>query len=495
MADAVVIGAGQNGLVAANVLADAGLSVIVYEAERAAGGAVRTEELVEPGFLNDVFSSFYPLAVSSPAMRAMELERWGVRWCHGPLVLAHPTPDGRCVALSRDIDETAASLDRYASGDGDAWRELMRLWARLEPALLRGLATPVPSLRAGLSLLARLGPRGLLELARMAVLPVRRFTEERFDGEGAALLLAGNASHTDLAPESALGGFFGLFLAALGQRYGFPFPAGGAERIVDALVARADAGGVELRAGAGVERILVHGGRAVGVHVGGEDVRARHVLAAVSVWELDRLLDRETPQRVEPDPAVVKVDWTLDGPVPWAAADARRAPVVHLADSVDALTVYSSELARGIEPQRPFVLFGQYSMGDETRAPAGRETAWAYTHVPHDADSAATADRIENEVELRAAGFKRLVRGRHVALLPPGRVNGGTSQLHNQFVFRGTRWGRPRTDVAGLYLASFSAHPGGGVHGGAGWNAAHAALGVRRLGKPLRGGGRAGSRA
>jgi phytoene dehydrogenase-like protein len=495
MTDAIVIGAGHNGLVAANVLADAGLSVVVYEADMVAGGAVRSEELVEPGFVNDVFSSFYPLAVSSPALRAMDLERWGVRWCHGPLVLAHPTPDGRCVTLSRDLDETSSSLDAYAAGDGDAWRELMRLWARIEPAVLRGMTTPVPPVRAGVSLLARLGPRGVRELARIATLPVRRFAAERFAGEGAALLLAGNALHTDLTPDSALGGFFGLVLAALGQRYGFPFPEGGAGGIARALVARAQHAGVKIRTGEGVEHVLVHRGRVVGVHAGGENLHAPLVLAAVSVWELDRLLGRKPDPPVQPDPAVVKLDWTLDGPVPWTAPDARRAPVVHLADSVDALTVYSSELASGLLPARPFVLFGQYSPGDATRAPAGKETAWAYTHVPAETDAASAADRTEAEVELRAPGFSALVRGRHVALLPPGRVGGGTAQLHNQLVFRPTPWGRPRTDVRGLYLASFSAHPGGGVHGAAGWNAAHAALGVRRLARPLRGGGRVGSRA
>jgi phytoene dehydrogenase-like protein len=495
MPDAIVIGAGPNGLVAANVLADAGLSVTVFEAEAVAGGAVRTEELIEPGFRNDVFSAFYPLAVSSPAMLAMELERWGVRWRHGGLVLAHPTADGGCVGLSRDLDETAASLERYAAGDGEAWRDLMRFWARIEPAVLRGLATPMPPVRAGASLLVRLGPRGLVELARMALLPVRRFAEERFSGEGAALLLAGNALHADLTPESALGGFFGLVLAALGQRHGFPFPAGGAGSIADALVARADAGGVTIVRRAAVDGILVHHGRVVGVHTGGEDVHARRVLAAVSVWELDRLLARRPRRPVEPDPAVVKVDWTLEGTVPWSSAEAVRAPVVHLADSIDALTDYSAALAQGEEPQRPFVLFGQYAAADETRAPSGKETAWAYTHVPAAADAARVAGRMEDEVERRAPGFKALVRGRHVALLPPGRVNGGTAQLHNQLVFRGTGWGRPEAGVRGLYLASSSAHPGGGVHGAGGWNAARAALKLTPLSRPRRGGGRVGSRA
>jgi len=493
MPDAVVIGAGQNGLVAANVLADAGLSVAVFEADEAIGGAVQSGELIEPGYVNDLYSAFYPLAVSSPAMRAMELERWGVDWRHGPLVLAHPTPDGRCVALSRDLDETAASLDEYAAGDGDAWRELMRLWTRIEPALLRGLTTPVPPVRAGVSLLTRLGPRGLRELGRMALQPVRAFTEERFDGNGASLLIAGNALHADLTPDSALGGFFGLFLAALGQRHGFPFPSGGAGAITAALARRAEARGVTIVSGTPVERVLVRNGRAVGVETGAGDVLARDVLAAVSIWELNRLLGRPTPPSVEPDPAVVKVDWTLDAVVPWTAEAARRAPVVHLAESLDALTEYSAELAQGREPERPFVLFGQYAAGDATRAPEGKETAWAYTHVPPDADGERTANRLEDEVERRAAGFKTVIRKRHVALLPPGRVNGGTSQLHNQFVFRGTRWGRPRTDVAHLYLASFSAHPGGGVHGAAGWNAAVSAL--RRRGKLVRGDGPAGSSA
>jgi phytoene dehydrogenase-like protein len=221
------------------------------------------------------------------------------------------------------------------------------------------------------------------------------------------------------------------------------------------------------------------------------------------VWELDRLLGRDAaPGRdpshhkvVEPDPAVVKVDWTLDGSVQWSAEAARRAPVVHLAESVDALTDYSSDLSKGREPTRPFVLFGQYALADETRAPAGKDTAWAYSHVPPDADATRVADRMEGEVELRAPGFRALVRGRHVALLPPGRVNGGTAQLHNQFVFRGTRWGRPQTDVRGLYLASFSAHPGGGVHGAGGWNAARSALRLRPLARLRRGGGAPASRA
>jgi phytoene dehydrogenase-like protein len=220
-------------------------------------------------------------------------------------------------------------------------------------------------------------------------------------------------------------------LTAFGQRHGYPCVEGGSGRITEALVARARERGVEFRLGERVER-LPHARRAV--------------LAAVDIWELGRILGRSFG--IQPDPATVKVDWTLDGPVPWSAPDARRSPVVHLGD------------------ERSFALVGQYSMADPTRAPAGKETGWAYSHVLPDAEA------IEAQVERHAPGFRALIRGRHVQLLPPGRVNGGTSR--RALVFR-PRFGRPKI-ADGLYLASMSAHPGGGVHGAPGWIAAQAAL-------------------
>ena len=209
MPDAVVIGAGPNGLVAANVLADAGWSVDVLEAEDEPGGAVRTAELIEPGYKHDLVSAFYPLAAASPAFRRLELERYGLEWCHGPLVLAHPAQDGSCAVLSRDVDETAASFDSFARGDGDSWRSLMRMWERAADGVLEGMVTPLPALAPTLRLAARLGPRGLAELARLGASSVRRFAQEHFDGDGAARILAGNALHADLAPESPPGAIFG----------------------------------------------------------------------------------------------------------------------------------------------------------------------------------------------------------------------------------------------------------------------------------------------
>jgi len=406
MHDAVVIGAGHNGLVAANVLADAGWSVLVVEAENEPGGAVRSGELIEPGYVNDRFSAFYPLAAASPVFRALGVQ---IPFRHGPLVLAHPSLDGTTAVLSRNPAETTM---------GASWPAAMERWERIEPALLRGLATPFPQVRSALMLALEPGAAKLL-----------RLRPDRL----ADRLLLGNALHTDVPPRSLLGRAFALLLTAFGQRYGFPCVEGGSGRLTELLVDRAAARGVEVRLGERLDRLPT----------------ARHaVLAAIDTWELARITGR--PSYVERDPATVKLDWTLDGPVPWTSEPARLAPVVHLGG------------------ERDFVLFGQYSMADPTRSPPGKETAWAYSHV-------LSAAEIEAQIERHAPGFGALVRGRRLEELPAGRVNLGTARWRNQLVLRPFH-GRPATGLRNVYLASASAHPGGGVHGAAGWIAAQAAL-------------------
>ena len=516
MPDAIVIGSGPNGLVAANHLADAGWSVHVLEAQPEPGGAVKSAQLTEPGFVHDVFSAFYPLAYASPAVRALELERWGLNWVHGPLVVAHPAADGTCAFISRDLDETAESLDRFAPGDGDAWRRLFALWQKVRDPLLEGLVSPIPPIKPTAKIAAALR-RDLIELLRLAVLPVRRFGDEHFDGAGGKRLIAGNALHADLTPEMPPGGFFGWFLCCLAQDVGFPFPEGGAGNLTAALVRRLRDKGGEVTCSAEVTEILVRRGRAVGVRTaaGDELGASRAILANVGApaLYLDLLPEEHVPpavrddlRRFEYDASTIKVDWALDGPIPWANDEVRRSPVVHLVDSVDELTVLTGDLSRGLIPAHPFLVFGQYSMGDASRCPPGKEVAWAYTHVPQsivgDARGELTGawdererelmvERIEERVETCAPGFRDLVRGRH-ALFPAdlearnanlvnGAVNGGTAQLHQQLVFRPTpAWGRPETPVRGLYLASASLHPGGGVHGAPGAIAARAALNAGR---------------
>ncbi|MFJ9521015.1 phytoene desaturase family protein [Kitasatospora sp. NPDC101801] len=515
MADAVVIGAGPNGLTAANLLADAGWKVLVLEEQPEPGGAVRSDCGVDPDFVSDVFSSFYPLAAASPVLRALRLEEDGLRWSHAPSVLAHPLPDGRCAVLERDVAATAAGLERFGAGDGEAWRELHGLWERFGSELLGCLFTPFPPVRPGLRLLGKARGAGALRLARTMLLPARRLGEEYFEGEGGRLLLAGNALHADLSPESAIGGGFGWLMSMLAQSHGFPVPVGGAGSLTAALVRRLERHGGQVRCGERVTEVIVRNGRALGVRTAdGNAVRARRAVLAdvsaptlftelVAAEHLPAQLLRDVHRGFQWDFSTFKVDWALSGPVPWTAEPAAGAGTVHLADGVDDLTRFAAQLATRHVPDRPFLLVGQMTTADPTRSPQGTESAWAYTHVPqrieHDAgadgilgswnerEQEAMADRIEAQVERFAPGFRSRIRNRRVlspvtlqrmdANLHGGAINGGTTALHQQLVLRPTPGtGRPETPVNGLYLASASAHPGGGVHGIPGANAARAAL-------------------
>lgn len=507
MTDAVVIGAGPNGLVAANVLADAGWDVLVLEAQEEPGGAVKSAEVTAPGFVSDLFSSFYPLALGSPVLRDLALEQHGLRWRHAPSVLAHPLLDGRTAVLSRDLDVTAASVDAFAPGDGAAWRRLAEQWQDLKEPLVAAMMGPFPPVRAGLGLARALGPQELLRFARFGVLPARRFVQEQFAGAGAGLLIAGNGLHTDLTPESASSAVFGWLLAMLGQDVGFPVPEGGAGGLTDALVRRLASRGGRVECGAEVRRIRVSGGRAVAVETAERSIPvSRAVLADVSARALyGRLLD-DVParlardlERFESDAATVKLDWALSAPIPWANEGVAGAGTVHLGGDLDDLSDFGHALALRRLPENPFLLLGQMTTADPTRSPAGTESAWAYSHVPvgHPwslPEQRAWTERLEARVEQFAPGFRDLIIGRFVrfpadlqeadANLEDGALNGGTSAIHQQLLFRPTpSLGRPETFVQGLYLASASAHPGGGVHGSCGANAARAALRSRTTGR------------
>ncbi|HVD38004.1 MAG TPA: NAD(P)/FAD-dependent oxidoreductase [Solirubrobacterales bacterium] len=523
-ADAVVVGAGPNGLIAANHLVDRGWKVVVCEEQPEPGGAVRSGEVTEPGFVHDLYSAFYPLTLASRHIAPLELERYGVNWLSTRGVVAHPHPDGRCALLSMDLEETCASLDAFAPGDGDAWRRLFDLWRRAGPHLVGSLLTPLPPIRPAAGMLATLGPRGLADFARFSLLPARRMAEENFKGEGGGWLIAGNALHADLTPESSGGGMFGWLLCGLGQQHGYPVPEGGAGEITRALVQRLCERGGEVICETPIERIEVRGRRAhAAVAADGRRFEARRAILAdcgAPALFLKMLPSEVVPERVrndlrnyQYDNSTFKVNWALREPIPWSAADARRASTVHVAEGMNGLTQASTQLAASEIPERPFLVLGQYSMVDPSRSPEGTETAWAYTHVPQSprADAGGElsgdwsreeegerfADRMEEEVERLAPGFRRLIVKRHVQTplylerhnrnLVGGAINGGTAQLYQQAIFRPyPGLGRPTTPVKGLYLASSSAHPGGGLHGGPGGNAARTALRTERLRSLLR---------
>jgi phytoene dehydrogenase-like protein len=511
--DAVVVGGGPNGLVAATALGDAGWDVVLVEAQDEVGGAVRSGEVTAPGFVTDLFSAFYPLAAASPVIRDLDLGAHGLEWSRSPDVVGHAFPDGRAAVLHDDARDTAAALDAAAPGDGDAYLRMVAGWDRLRDPLLDALFTPLPAARPVSRLLRRAGVSGAVDLARLALLSVRRLGREEFDSEEARVLFSGNAMHSDVSPDGAGSALFGWLLVMLGQDVGFPVPVGGAGALAASLRRRAEAVGVEFRCGTAVSAVEVAGGRARGVRLAdGTRIRARRaVLADVPAPTLygglvtpDDLPPRLLAdlERFEWDAATLKLNWALDAPIPWGATELAGSGTVHLGVDDDGLVDVAADLSTGRMPERPFILLGQMTTADATRSPAGTESAWAYTHLPRAlaADDAAVERQVEGvqaAVEAVAPGFGGTVRARHVqtpaalegadANLSRGALNGGTAGLHQQLVMRPTRGlGRPETPVRGLFLASASAHPGGGVHGACGWNAAVAALGQQGTLGPAR---------
>jgi phytoene dehydrogenase-like protein len=510
--DAVVVGGGHNGLVAAITLAEHGRSVLVCEAEPRLGGAVATDELTLPGFRHDVFSAVYPAAAASPVLSRLPLERHGLRWVHPPVAMAHPLPGGRAAALYRDVERTAASLDALAPGDGRHWEAFATPYVEHFGALRATMLAGFPPIAGALRLTAGLRLSGILEFARLLLLPASALGAELFASEGARAWLYGSVLHGDVPPDESGSAIAGAYLNLLGHGAGWPSPEGGAGRLVDALVGHLHELGGQTRTQAPVEQVVAAGGRVRGVRLAsGETVRADTVIGDLTPAGLVRLAGHALPAdyvaklgRFRPGPETIKVDWALSAPVPWEAEEVRRAGTVHVGGPADEILRSLRQQRAGALPDAPFLLFGQQSLADPTRAPAGQHTGWAYTHPPANVDWATETDRMvdrmEAQVERFAPGFRDRIIARHV--LPPaglealnrnlrrGDVGAGSYAL-DQVVFRPLPKLFPyRTPIGGLYLGSASTFPGGATHGVPGHAAARLALAESRLRRLVPGGRR-----
>jgi phytoene dehydrogenase-like protein len=462
-----VVGSGPNGLLAAITLARAGKRVLVREAEETLGGGTRSAELTLPGFVHDVCSSIHPFVAGSPAFRELALGEHGLELIHAPAPLAHPLDDGSAIVVERSVRATAAGL----GPDAEAYRRLIEPlvdgWADLEPSLL----TPLGGVPEHPLALARFAARGLRSATGLAALTFR--------GERARALLAGCAAHSLVPLERSPTAGFGLVLLLSAHLFGWPLPRGGSQRIADALVSFLRHLDGEVEAAAPVDSLAAL-------------PRTRSVFCDVSPSELVRIAGSRLPGdyirrlgRFRHGPAAFKVDYALDGPIPWKAADCARAGTVHLGGTLTEIAESERAPWRGEHAERPFVLLAQHSLFDPSRAPAGSHTAWAYCHVPNGSAVDMTS-RIEAQIERFAPGFGERVLARSV--LPPrelerrnrnlvgGDLNGGAATLWRLAARPVLKANPYATPARGVYLCSASTPPGGGVHGMCGYLAARAAL-------------------
>lgn len=463
--DAIVVGSGPNGLAASVRLARSGYSVLVCERNPTVGGGCTTTELTLPGFRHDVCSAVHPLGAGSPFFRELPLAEHGLHWLHSEAPLAHPLADGRPIFLERDVDGTARQFDR----DAAAWRGLMgplvEAWDNLGPQILGPLRIPRNPVT-----LARFGLRALRSAKGLA--------ESWFDGQGARSLFAGMAGHALLPLDRSPSAAFGLVLGLAGHVIGWPIPRGGAQRLTDALASLLLAHGGEILTDAEVLSLdELPRSRVVLL-----DLTPRRVLAVAG----ERLPTgyRRRLERYRYGPGVFKVDYALDGPIPWRNPECTRAVTVHLGGTAEEIYAGEEAVGRGEVPRRPLVLLTQPTLVDPSRAPAGKHVAWTYCHVPAGCPVDMTGS-IEDQLERYAPGFRDRVLARsrmgpaayeaHNPNMVGGDITGGTQDLGQLLTRPVARLNPYSTPFSGLFLCSSATPPGGAVHGMCGYFAALAA--------------------
>lgn len=464
--DAIVVGSGPNGLAAAITLAQAGLSVELYEAKSSVGGGMRTAELTLPGFHHDICSAIHPLGIGSPFFRSIPLHDYGLEWIQPELSVAHPLDNGEAAAQFRSIEETAAALGQ----DGDAYRWLMepivRDWDKIAAEVLRPLRFPSY-------------PIAMAQFGLRAIWPASLLAKTLFRTEKARAFLAGFAAHSILPLEVPPSAAFGLVLAILGHAVGWGFPRGGSQQIANAMAAHFESLGGKIFLNTQVDHL-------------DSLPKARAYLLDVTPRQLGTIAGARLPDayqralsRYRYGMGIFKVDWALDAPIPWTAPECHRTATVHVGGTLAEIAESERVIWQGQHSTRPYMIVAQQSLFDPTRVPDGKHTAWGYCHVPQGSQQDMTAI-IENQIERFAPGFKDRILAKHTMTTHDyetynlnyigGDINGGVPDFLQLFTRPTISWRPYRTPAKGVYLCSASTPPGGGVHGMCGFFAARTVL-------------------
>ncbi len=463
--DVVIVGSGPNGLAAGVFLARAGASVLLLEAKASVGGGLRTAALTLPGFAHDVCSAVHPMAILSPYLRQLPLDAHGLRWIRPAASLAHPLDDGTAVLLPRSLDATCAEL----GGDADSYRRLVAPYLGQPQALLEDVLAPL-GIPHHPGLMLRFGLQGVASATRLA---------RRFQGARARALVAGCASHAILPLEKLLTGAVALLFLVTAHTEEWPVAAGGSEAIARALASLLRSLGASIETGRQVRTLA-------------DLPPARAYLFDTSPAQLAAIAWPVLPhryvrrlRRYRYGPGAFKLDWALDGSIPWKDARCLQASTVHLGGTLEEIAASEAAVWRGEHPARPFVLLCQQSEIDGTRAPSGKHTGWAYCHVPAGSTQDMT-DAVESQVERFAPGFRSRILARHVtapadlerynANYVGGAITGGVADMGQLFTRPVARFNPYTTPHPQLFICSASSPPGGGVHGMCGYHAARSAL-------------------
>lgn len=463
--DSIVVGSGPNGLAAAITMQQAGLSVLLVEAKETIGGGLRSAELTLPHFVHDICSAIHPMAVGSPFFKTLPLEQFGLKFTDPEIAAAHPFDDGNAAALYRSMEQTAQTL----GGDQRTYLKFMeplvKDWPKLVTDILAPLHFPKDPVR-----MARFGWNALASAAK---------TGNRFHSEKARGLWAGMAAHSMQPLTNVTSAAVGLTLLAVGHTAGWPIPIGGSRAIAHALAAYFASLGGAIETNFQVRSLSqLPSSRAVLF-----DVTPRQLLQIAGLqfssfyqWQL---------KRYRYGPGVFKIDWALDGPIPFTAPECRKSGTVHLGNTLEEIVTSERLTSEGKHPDKPFVLLAQQSLFDPTRAPEGKQTAWAYCHVPNGSETDMTA-LIEKQVERFAPGFRDRILGKHTMNAAQmesynpnyvgGDINGGLMDVKQLFTRPALRSSPYKTSTKGIYICSSSTPPGGGVHGMCGYYAAKRAL-------------------